>query len=125
MWFVQHLPLKIWASIVVVLFVTFGLGVTSGNTTLIRELLGYQTLKESKPLPQEMKMRMDELSYNHNLRRKAILTSIFQEQDLAAKSRTNNPAIQQRITELQKDLEREDANYESELKTLALLGVSK
>ncbi len=121
-WLWHNVPYSFWISVCTGMFAAFSIGVTIGQTTLAQEWFGKKSI--SPPLIQpalsneEVKSKLDQLIQGHNVRRQKLTEAIINEQHDASLFSTGYQERQKAIVDLHKDLENEDATYQSDVKAL-------
>lgn len=125
-WLFEHLPAKIWLTIGAGILILLGLGVSLGQLSVVQEFIGKKRAEQALRLTsEEFKARVDELTKGHNQRREKLIDAIIHQEDQLSNALTNIEEKKQAIINLQKEMDKEEATYQSDLRGLSSLNASK
>ena len=127
-WLYHHIPVPIWATLVGLIIAAFMGGVTAGQTTFARELLGKETPAMTTPerpklSSEELKTRVDQLVQGHNESIKNLYTAIANEEKEAGQkyyTSEQQPHIDA-AKRLKETLRQENERFEQQLRALKAL----
>jgi hypothetical protein len=124
-WLYHHIPVPIWVTLAGLITAAFIGGVTSGQTTFVRELLGKATPAMTTPerpklSSEELKTRVDQLVHGHNESIKNLYTAIANEEKEAGQkyyTSEQQPHIDA-AKRLKETLRQENERFEQQLRAL-------
>lgn len=124
-WLYHYVPVPIWVTLAGLITAAFIGGVTLGQTTFVRELLGKATPavtvpEQPKLSSEELKARVDQLVQGHNESIKNLYTAIANEEKEAGQkyfSSEQQPHIDA-AKRLKETLRQENERFEQQLKAL-------
>jgi hypothetical protein len=123
-WLYHHIPVPIWVTLASLIIAVFIAGVTSGQTTFVRELLGKATPATTPEQPklssEELKTRVDQLVQGHNESIKNLYTTIANEETEAGRkyyTSEQQPHIDA-AKRLKETLRQENERFEQQLRAL-------
>jgi hypothetical protein len=131
MWWLHNLPASyLWGGLSIVAGLIFGAfvsGVYAGHTTFVKELIGknVEQSKELRPMPPEIKIKIDQLTEAHALNIEKLRTAIIEEERQSGAEIIGSSEHRRVADSLKKELKEENETFANHLKLLQSLSTQE